>query len=78
MVQRRDFPFLSSVYLPPRCFSPPQDRRFDDVVRVVPPPIEGRKKEVELDDSKAKAGLGELYEQDYVRQVRYGRRTACQ
>lgn len=62
------------LYFPyvPLFLFPPQDQRFDDVVRVVPPPIEGRKKEVELDDSKSKAGLGELYEQDYVRQVRQG------
>ncbi|KAG2498501.1 hypothetical protein HYH03_003752 [Edaphochlamys debaryana] len=48
------------------------DRRFDDVVRVVPPPPEVRKKAIELDDTKAKSGLGELYEQDYVRQVAGG------
>ncbi len=48
------------------------DRRFDDVVRVVPPPLETKKKEIELDDTKAKSGLGELYEQDYVRQVTGG------
>ncbi|GFR43851.1 hypothetical protein Agub_g4977, partial [Astrephomene gubernaculifera] len=48
------------------------DRRFDDVIRVVPPPLESKKKEIDLDDSKSKAGLGELYEQDYVRQVAGG------
>ncbi|KXZ52900.1 hypothetical protein GPECTOR_8g28 [Gonium pectorale] len=48
------------------------DRRFDDVIRVVPPPLETKKKVLELDDSKSKAGLGELYEQDYVRQVAGG------
>ncbi|KXZ52911.1 hypothetical protein GPECTOR_8g29 [Gonium pectorale] len=48
------------------------DRRFDDVIRVVPPPLEPKKKVLELDDSKSKAGLGELYEQDYVRQVAGG------
>lgn len=38
-------------------------------VRVVAAPLETQKKQVELDDGKSKAGLGELYEQDYVRQV---------
>ncbi|GIL47167.1 hypothetical protein Vafri_4051, partial [Volvox africanus] len=48
------------------------DRRFDDVIRVVPAPLETKKKEIELDHTKAKAGLGELYEQDYVRKVMGG------
>ncbi|PNW79886.1 hypothetical protein CHLRE_08g370601v5 [Chlamydomonas reinhardtii] len=48
------------------------ERRFDDVVRVVAAPLETQKKQVELDDGKSKAGLGELYEQDYVRQVAGG------
>jgi hypothetical protein len=39
-------------------------------VRVVAAPLESRRKDVALDDAKSKAGLGELYEQDYVRQVR--------
>ncbi|GMH35774.1 hypothetical protein BSKO_03642 [Bryopsis sp. KO-2023] len=43
------------------------DHQFDDVVRVVPPPIEKKRKLIELDDSKAKEGLGELYESEYVR-----------
>lgn len=29
------------------------DRQFDDVVRVLPPPPERKRKEVDLDDSKA-------------------------
>ncbi|KAG2445425.1 hypothetical protein HXX76_000046 [Chlamydomonas incerta] len=48
------------------------ERRFDDVVRVVAAPLETQKKQVELDDAKSKAGLGDLYEQDYVRQVAGG------
>ena len=30
------------------------ERRFDDVVRVVPPPLEKEKRVVELDDNKSK------------------------
>ena len=30
------------------------DRKWDDVVRVVPPPLEKAKKELELDDSRSK------------------------
>lgn len=41
-------------------------QRFDDVVRLVPPPPTHSKVVVELDDRKAEAGLGTLYEQDYL------------
>eukprot|EP00803_Ostreobium_quekettii_P011262 evm.model.scf_1173.1 EVM.evm.TU.scf_1173.1 scf_1173:928-4456(-) len=43
------------------------NHEFDDVVRVVPPPVEEKKVLIEMDDAKAKQGLGELYEADYVR-----------
>ena len=43
------------------------DRNFDDVKRIVPPPIEETKRVIELDDTKAKKGLGELYEDAYMK-----------
>ena len=43
------------------------DRNFDDVERIVPPPIEETKRVIELDDTKAKKGLGELYEDAYMK-----------
>ncbi|GAX81661.1 hypothetical protein CEUSTIGMA_g9089.t1 [Chlamydomonas eustigma] len=43
------------------------DHRFDDVIRVVPPPLETRTRTLELDDNKSKKGLGELYEDDFVK-----------
>lgn len=48
------------------------DHSFDDVVRIVPPPIEKKRKLIELDDSQGKQGLGEVYEADYVRTVTGG------
>ena len=45
------------------------DGRFDDPIKFVPPPLEKAKTVVQLDDKKSAAGLGELYEQDYVRAV---------
>eukprot|EP00879_Flechtneria_rotunda_P007579 GHRR01007950.1.p1 GENE.GHRR01007950.1~~GHRR01007950.1.p1 ORF type:complete len:537 (+),score=268.55 GHRR01007950.1:389-1999(+) len=46
------------------------ESRFDDVVRVVPPPAEIKKRQlVELDDNKAQQGLGEVYESEYVQQA---------
>ncbi|KAL4523375.1 hypothetical protein Ndes2437B_g00493 [Nannochloris sp. 'desiccata'] len=45
------------------------DGRFDDPIKFVPPPPEKTKTTVQLDDKKSAAGLGELYEQDYVRAV---------
>ena len=35
-------------------------------MRVAPPPLEKSKKELELDDAKPSAGLGEAYEAEFV------------
>lgn len=43
--------------------------RFDDVVRVAPPPPDIKRTEVELDDRKPQQGLGELYEAEYMQAV---------
>jgi U3 small nucleolar RNA-associated protein MPP10 len=43
------------------------EARWDDVIRIVPPPVEQKKKRLELDDGKSGQGLGEVYEADYVR-----------
>eukprot|EP00210_Caulerpa_lentillifera_P002692 g2572.t1 len=43
-----------------------KELKFDDVERVIPPPLEETKKLIELDDSKPKKGLGEIYEEAYV------------
>lgn len=48
------------------------DHSFDDVVRIVPPPIDKKRKLIELDNSKGKQGLGEVYEADYVRTMTGG------
>eukprot|EP00878_Enallax_costatus_P011914 GHUV01012438.1.p1 GENE.GHUV01012438.1~~GHUV01012438.1.p1 ORF type:complete len:599 (+),score=315.95 GHUV01012438.1:2225-4021(+) len=45
------------------------EARWDDVVRVLPPPAEVKKKQLELDDTKAQQGLGEIYESEYVQQA---------
>lgn len=39
---------------------------------MVPPPLESKRKEVELDDNKASAGLGEVYEAEFVRSAAGG------
>jgi len=43
------------------------EQRFDDVVRIVPPPLERTKRSVELDDTKSKKGLAEEYADEYVK-----------
>uniref|UniRef100_A0A6S8M6V2 Uncharacterized protein n=1 Tax=Dunaliella tertiolecta TaxID=3047 RepID=A0A6S8M6V2_DUNTE len=45
------------------------DHQFDDVVRVLPPPPERKRREIDLDDNKASKGLGEVYEEQYVKNV---------
>jgi len=45
------------------------DGQFDDPNKFVPPPLEKTKTTIQLDDKKSTTGLGELYEQDYVRAV---------
>ena len=42
--------------------------QWDDVVRTEPHTGGAIKKQVELDDSKSKKGLGELYEEEFVKQ----------
>jgi len=39
-------------------------------VRIVAAPAEQRRTTLELDDSKPQAGLGEIYEKQFVEQVR--------
>lgn len=46
--------------------------RFDDVIRVAPAAAETKRAALELDDSKPAAGLGEVYEKEFVAQVRGG------
>ncbi|KAL4859859.1 Nucleolar GTP-binding protein 1 [Chlorella vulgaris] len=43
--------------------------RFDDVLRLVAPPLETKRTTLELDDTKPQQGLGELYEQEYMQAV---------
>ena len=45
------------------------DGRFDDPIKIVPPPVEKKSTRIELDNKKSTAGLGELYEKDYVAAV---------
>ncbi|KAG1671302.1 hypothetical protein FOA52_010874 [Chlamydomonas sp. UWO 241] len=43
------------------------DGRWDDVIRVVPPPLEKVSRAIDLDDGKSKKGLGELYEDVFTK-----------
>lgn len=43
--------------------------KFDDVLRLVAPPLETKRTTLELDDTKPQQGLGELYEQEYMQAV---------
>lgn len=45
------------------------DEHWDDVIKVVPAPVESKRKILEFDDRKSAHGLGELYEKDYVAAV---------
>ena len=42
------------------------EHKFDNVLRLVPPPLVASKRTVELDESRSKKGLGEIYESDFV------------
>ena len=44
--------------------------QWDDVVRVEPSDGKAIKKVVDLDDQKSKKGLGDIYEDEFVKQVR--------
>ncbi|BDA50529.1 probable U3 small nucleolar ribonucleoprotein protein MPP10 at C-terminar half [Coccomyxa sp. Obi] len=51
------------------------DHNFDDVPRVAPPAPEKKTKTIDLDDKKSGKGLGEIYEEEYVRAAAGGAAT---
>ncbi|CAL8464926.1 g4461 [Coccomyxa elongata] len=51
------------------------DHNFDDVPRVAPPAPEKKTKTIDLDDKKSGKGLGDIYEEEYVRAAAGGAAT---